>query len=98
MSNKRLPPPVHVAPAGEFTCDDCGSNTFFSLVSYDPENVEPEVLEFLKQECGVTPGVDGLIYGFPDMVRCKRCQRRYRPYESPAELERMRQEDIDQED
>lgn len=91
MANKKRrqpqrPPMVQVSPAGVFTCEACGQDTFFRIPSLDPENIETELLKRLMAQAGVSRPSDGVIYGFPEEVRCDHCRALYTPYEHPDEL------------
>lgn len=68
---------IRVFPAGEFICDNCGLNNFFSLVGSD---VPDEVLESTKQELAKEIGVEHVSGCFliqPKAVKCKHCESQF---------------------
>ena len=94
----KLPPPVHIQPAGSFTCDSCGRRSYFDIQQFDPENLPQEVLLDIAEQAedfGLDPDHSGVIYSLPTEVYCdnKDCGQAYRPYESEEELDFLNNED-----
>lgn len=68
---------IRVFPAGEFICDNCGLNNYFSLVGAE---VPDDVLESTKQELAKEIGVEhvhGCFLLQPKTVQCKHCESKF---------------------
>lgn len=68
---------IRAFPAGEFICEHCGRNNFFSLIAADVPN---EVVEAMKHELTEEFGIRQIEGDFllqPKTVKCRYCDYEY---------------------
>lgn len=70
---------VRVFPAGEFICENCGRNNFFSLIGTD---VPDQLLQNTKEELAIELGLEeaqleGSFLMSPETVICKFCESEF---------------------
>lgn len=84
MSNKAF---VSTFPAGEFVCDNCGRNSYFSLVAVDSELNENELNDFYRKLHGAKPpeGASAIWLMHPASVKCAHCDAEYDTYQQVME-------------
>ncbi len=71
--NKRFPDGlkyVETFAAGEFICEECGSNSYYSVVTMDKERLSEEMLEELLSSENFN---DDRIIMHPNVVQCGHC-------------------------
>ena len=75
-------------PAGEFVCDNCGKNSYFSLVSINSELDEEELSDFFKKVFGnrkASKEATGVWLLHPVTVKCQHCNMEYSTYQNEME-------------
>jgi len=92
MSNENLPY-VETFAAGEFVCDKCGKNTYFSLVNVEDELNQKELVDFYSKVQGKRPpkGTKAFWFMTPLIVTCKHCKAEYATFEQV-----MTEDDVEQ--
>lgn len=73
---------VEPRPAIVWTCDPCGTDHFVRLSIVEPELIDAEAEEELREQMGIEPWeefefADNEILKFPDEVTCPDCQETY---------------------
>ena len=82
-------------PAGEFVCDKCGRNSYFSLVAVDSQLDNEELEEFYFKVHG-DPLPEGASMNWcmhPLTVTCQHCQTEFATFQKL--MEEVENEDFD---
>jgi hypothetical protein len=75
-------PIVETWTAGEFICDECGKNNYFSMLKLEPHHLPPgEMREAAAAQNTVHKDVDGMrhtkavgFYKAPLLLQCQHCK------------------------
>lgn len=68
---------IQAFPAGEFVCENCGRNNYFSLIAADlPQDVMETAKKEIKDELGINQ-VSGHFLLQPKAVKCRYCGGEY---------------------
>lgn len=73
-------------PAGFFFCDNCGTKVYFDIPVFEEDTLPEEVKDAIPVPDNMDKEEDGVIYSLPDIVTCSACCSQYEPYENPADI------------
>lgn len=76
-------PYVESFPAGEFVCDKCGKNSYFSMVNIENELSEKELVDLYKKMKEKPPPKDtkGFWLMCPFTVICSYCKTEFSTFD-----------------
>ncbi len=91
---------IETFPAGEFICDECGRNSYFSLVTVEDQLDEEELKDLnMKLNGGaLIEGATNFWMMHPLVVKCHYCKTEYSTFNEDETVEENDQYDVDQED
>lgn len=80
MSGKK--PTVETFAAGEFICEVCGRNSYFSLINVENELSTEELEDFYRKVLGKKPmpGTKSFWMQHPLTVVCQHCQTEHNTF------------------
>jgi protein-arginine kinase activator protein McsA len=86
MSDRKI---IETYPAGEFVCDNCGRNSYFSLVSVKSQLSPEEMKEFYQKLHGTKPPdeTEAAWLVHPSTVKCQHCGTEYDTFQGLMEDE-----------